>query len=120
MYFAIRESAIAAAQIEDAIKSGSWDSASAFGEYMKEADRGQQVIQDLIDFFWEFPLAFQRMAHKTHREDIIDCFAGSRIYGDEPPAAINKIRTALCQLRQRKFPKTTRREAVGPGNSAGH
>lgn len=59
---------------------------------------GQQVIQDLIDFFWDYPLAFQMMAHKTHAEDIADCFAG-RVYSETASAAIKAMREVLRKKR---------------------
>ena len=43
--------------------------------------QGQDVIQQLIDSFWDFPLAFLYFVHFQYQEEMIDLFAG-RIYGE--------------------------------------
>jgi FADH2-dependent halogenase len=52
-----------------------------FAEYESLVDAGQDVIQDLVDCFWDFPLAFQGLVHRSHSDDMTDLFAG-RLYGD--------------------------------------
>ena len=52
-----------------------------FAEYESLVDTGQDVVQDLVDFFWDFPLAFQMLLHRSHPEFMIDLFAG-RLYGE--------------------------------------
>jgi hypothetical protein len=59
--------------------TANWD--RPFLQYQTYADRGQDIIQTMLDCFWEYPLPFQRFAHMTHQEEIVDMFAG-RIYGD--------------------------------------
>jgi len=66
-----------------------------FLEYQALVERGQNVIQDMIDVFWNKPFAFAFVAHQTHREDLIDIFAG-RIYGENKGlGAIRKIKATL-------------------------
>jgi FADH2-dependent halogenase len=52
-----------------------------FAAYQAMSEQGQDILQDLIDCFWDFPLAFQYMVNHRYKEDMIDCFAG-RLYGD--------------------------------------
>lgn len=97
LFFATREAKTASTYIAEALKSESWSLPNTFHAYAEQVDRSQQVIQDLVDFFWDYPLAFQMMAHKTHCEDIADCFAG-RVDADVPNA-IREIRETLNRKR---------------------
>jgi FADH2-dependent halogenase len=78
VFFAMQEAKMAAAAVQASFAG----EAGAFSAFEEKADRGQRVVQNLIDCFWDYPLAFQRMAHQTHTDDIIDCFAG-RLYAAE-------------------------------------
>ena len=53
-----------------------------FLDYQKRAERGQDIIQDLVDVFWDHPLPFVMLVHHRHREGMIDMFAG-RIFNDD-------------------------------------
>lgn len=101
LYFASREAKFAATHISQAIAAGTTAESDAFLHYQQQVEQGQNVIQDLIDFFWDYPLAFQLMAHKTHAEDIADCFAG-RVYTDTPSDAIKTIRSVLQKSGSRR------------------
>jgi ABC-type nitrate/sulfonate/bicarbonate transport system ATPase subunit len=57
-----------------------------FAEYEAFVESGQDVIQDLVDCFWDFPLAFQMLVHRSHQEEMIDLFAG-RVYGESMAAS---------------------------------
>lgn len=81
VFFAMHEAKMAAEAIHASFGHDP-GAADAFSAYEEKADRGQRVVQNLIDCFWDYPLAFQRMAHQTHVEDIIDCFAG-RLYAED-------------------------------------
>jgi hypothetical protein len=73
-----------------------------FANYEQQAERGKQVIQDMIDCFWEYPLIFQRMADQTHCDEIIDCFAG-RLYQDDDHLsdAVQTLRRLRSKQRDR-------------------
>jgi FADH2-dependent halogenase len=101
LFFASRESKLAATEISQTLASGTTAQPDAFLNYQQQVEQGQNVIQDLIDFFWDYPLAFQLMAHRTHVEDIADCFAG-RVYTDTPSDAITTIRSILQKSRSGK------------------
>jgi flavin-dependent dehydrogenase len=82
VYLAMKEAAFAADAIVAYLDGATRPLDHPFAAYERLAARGQRIVQDLIDCFWEFPLAFQRMAHQTHQDDITDCFAG-RIYEED-------------------------------------
>ena len=81
LLFASKEAEFSANAISRYLAGEGRDAENPFAEYERYADRGQDIIQTMLDCFWEFPLPFQRFAHMTHREEIIDLFAG-RIYGE--------------------------------------
>jgi 1H-pyrrole-2-carbonyl-[peptidyl-carrier protein] brominase len=55
-------------------------------------EAGLNRLQDLIDGFWERPLGFAHLVHRTtHRPGMIDLFAG-RIYGRETSPALEQLR----------------------------
>jgi FADH2-dependent halogenase len=61
-------------------------------EFERRADASQSVVQDLLDAFWNQPLAFGYLIERKYRDDIIDIFAG-RIYDlDEPSPGLQALR----------------------------
>ena len=56
--------------------------ANPFREYMIAAEKGIDVLEDMIDTFWENPLAFAVMVHNLYREPMIDVFSGRIYEGD--------------------------------------
>jgi flavin-dependent dehydrogenase len=81
LLFATKEAEFAAVAVKDYLDGITADWDRPFLQYQTYADRGQDIIQTMLDCFWEYPLPFQRFAHMTHQEEIVDMFAG-RIYGD--------------------------------------
>lgn len=79
VYFATKESSYAARAIKSYLHEGDRD---AFAAYQATVEAGQDVIQDLLDCFWEHPVPFLMFAHFAHAEEMIDLFAG-RIYGPQ-------------------------------------
>ena len=100
VYFSVKEAQMAAQAIERSLKHPQAQTTNPFAEYQKNAERGQDVIQDLLDCFWLRPLAFMIFVHYQYREGFIDLFAG-RIYdkdvADNP--AIKAIRQQLVSCR---------------------
>ncbi len=82
LLFATKEAQFASEAIEAVIAGKRSDDANPFAEYESYVDQGQDIIQSMLDCFWEFPLIFGRFAHMTHQEEIVDLFAG-RIYGQK-------------------------------------
>ena len=81
LYFAMKESEFASQAVVDYFAGKNREAQNPFAEYEAMVDQGQNVVQDLVDCFWDFPLAFVIFVHQRYTADIIDCFAG-RIYGD--------------------------------------
>jgi hypothetical protein len=82
VHFGFKEAQFAAQAIQQYIGGESRNRDNPFAAYQALAEQGQDVIQDLIDCFWEFPLAFLFLVEYQYRSDIIDIFAG-RIYGEQ-------------------------------------
>lgn len=53
-----------------------------FRAYEERSERGQDVVQDLVDVFWDRPLPFTVLMHHRHRDGMIDLFAG-RMFSDD-------------------------------------
>jgi FADH2-dependent halogenase len=102
VFFAMKEASFAASAIWDYFDGKTRGLQNPFADYQQHVERGQQVIQDMIDCFWDFPLVFGRMASQTHRDEIVDCFAG-RLYqnDDDQPDAIRTMRRLLAKQRDR-------------------
>jgi flavin-dependent dehydrogenase len=90
LYLTIREASFAADAIADYFAGAGRDEANPFADHQSLCEGGMDVIQDLMDAFWDQPLAFAILAHRQHVEGIIDIFAG-RIYMDKPSAALDEI-----------------------------
>lgn len=80
LHFAVMEGRMAANAIAEHLNRP--HCLEPFNHYQNRAASGQNVIQTLIDAFWNHPLAFGFLAHMRHREELIDLFAG-RVYLDE-------------------------------------
>jgi flavin-dependent dehydrogenase len=103
VFFSANEAKMAATAIRDVLARSAERDADPFAEYEATCDFGQQVIQDVIDFFWEYPLAFQMMAHKSHTDQITDCFAGRVYPAHQPSEAVLTMRRMLNRLRSQEL-----------------
>ncbi len=74
------------------------DLENPYAEFERWSEQGQDVIQDLIDCFWEQPLAFAYIVHSKYPQDIIDLFAG-RIYMEDESPGLKGIRKVLAVSR---------------------
>lgn len=50
-------------------------------DYAQAVDSAQKVVEYVIRTFWDYPLAFLKLAHFSHRDDIAELFSG-RLYTD--------------------------------------
>ena len=69
-------------------------------EHMVHCDQGTDIFEDMIDTFWENPLAFSVLVHRRCREEMIDIFAG-RMYAEDgqPSDAVLRLRKLLSRER---------------------
>jgi FADH2-dependent halogenase len=95
--FALKEAKFAARAIGQYLSGDTSPDAHPFAEYQAIAEDGQDIIQDLVDVFWEQPLPFVALVHYKHPEGMIDLFAG-RIYREEARDA-----RAMLALRRCKY-----------------
>ncbi len=82
VYFGIKEGEFSAKAIKAYLDGETRGLANPFADYQRQSEVGQDVIQALIDAFWNEPLAFAFFAHSRYKDDFVDMFAG-RIYTDE-------------------------------------
>lgn len=69
-------------------------------EHVSRCEHGLDIVEDLIDTFWENPIAFSVLAHLKCREDMIDIFAG-RLYPEDnqPSPTVHRLRKLLQRDR---------------------
>lgn len=100
LYFSIKEAEHAAAATAAYLEGAGRDDQNPFLAYERSCNAGMDVVQELIDAFWNEPLAFAVMVHNRYREDCIDMFAG-RVYMAEPSPGL----LAFRQLNGRMTPQ---------------
>ena len=81
VFLAMKEGEFAAESIVKYLGEEGGTNGNPFADYVAVTTEGQDAIRDVIDTFWEYPLAFTRMASGHAQDDITDLFAG-RVYGD--------------------------------------
>ncbi len=81
--FAVNEGRLAADEIAAFLRGERAGTRNPFEEYQNKTKRAQDIIQDLVDVFWDHPLPFAMLVHHPrHREGMIDLFAG-RIFSED-------------------------------------
>lgn len=63
--------------------------------YMKVTSDAQDVIQDLLTYFWVHPWGFANMVHQRYAEEFLEIFAG-RIYEAEAGEGLSRMRMDLA------------------------
>lgn len=81
VYLGMKEADLAAVAINQSLQDQTRES-EAFAAFKDTSDRTQQIVQDIINTFWQFPLAFLKLAHFSHKNELAELFAG-RFYSDE-------------------------------------
>jgi flavin-dependent dehydrogenase len=79
---ALREAQFAAPVIRSYLEGANRDKANPFADYQLFGEKGIDILEDVLDCFWENPLAFALFVHQRYTEYMTDMFAG-RIYGHE-------------------------------------
>lgn len=104
LYVAIQESKVAVNAAVDYIDAGgvtAGNGKNPFGDYMIEVEKGIDVLEDMIDTFWENPLAFAHMVHSLYREPMLDVFSG-RIYEHSLHKGRDEAMVAFRKLLKRE------------------
>lgn len=98
LYVTMKEAQFAAGAVQDYLAGKNRDAANPFAAYQRAMEQGIDVLEDVLDAFWEHPLAFALLVHSRHTEDLIDVFAG-RIYDNQPSAGVLAFRKMLDRER---------------------
>lgn len=94
MHFTLHEGRDAAAEIIADIENPS-DAENPFLEHQQRCDAAQDVIQTMLDAFWDYPLAFSLyLKAKKYREGFIDIFAG-RVYEGQAHEGVAALKALL-------------------------
>lgn len=64
-------------------------------QYMQVTSAAQQVIEDMLAYFWDHPWGFANMAHVRHKDEFLELFAG-RIYEIQAGEGLTKMRASLA------------------------
>ena len=99
LHFAIHEGEKAADAIARHFASGKPMCNSTFNDYQRVCNIGMDAIQELIDAFWNNPIAFAYCVHHRHTEDFIDLFAG-RVYSEVPSAGLIAMKKINEKFRE--------------------
>ncbi len=107
MHFATVEARFAADAIADYLQGKTADLDNPFQAYQEHAEKGQNVIQDMLDAFWDYPLAFYLyIKDKRYRDDFIDMFAG-RVYDSDASEGLKALRGLLARGRMKSMDAAT-------------
>jgi len=100
---AMREAQFAAPVIRAYLEGAGRDEANPFARHQLFCEQGIDILEDVLDSFWEHPLAFAWSVHARHTEYMTDMFAG-RIYGHErqPSPALVDFRKLLGREGERE------------------
>jgi len=72
VHFALKEGLLATKEIEAYLDNPEYD----FTDYVDMVENAHNLVRLSIDTFWHYPLAFLRLAHFTHVNDIAYIFSG--------------------------------------------
>ena len=99
----VREAQLAAPVVRAWLEGKGRDRKNPLAGHQLFCEKGIDVLEDMLDTFWEHPFAFSVCVHDRHRDLMSDAFAG-RVYEDEnqPSVAINDFRRLLGREGQRE------------------
>lgn len=97
----MREAQFAAPLVKAYLEGANRDKANPFADHQLAAEKGADVLEDMIDLFWEQPFKFAIMVHLRYPDLITDMFAG-RIYERQPSPGIISIRNLLKRHDERE------------------
>jgi 1H-pyrrole-2-carbonyl-[peptidyl-carrier protein] brominase len=98
LFATLKEAALAAPVVKAYLDGSGRDQANPFAEYQLYCEKGLDVFEDVIDTFWEQPLAFAFSVHRRYTENLIDVFAG-RVHERQPSQAVVAVRKLLKRER---------------------
>ena len=99
----MREGQFAAPIIRGYLEGANRDKPNPFADHQLFCETGIDVLEDVLDSFWEHPLSFAHCVYSRYTEYMTDMFAG-RIYGHErqPTPALHSFRKLLKREGERE------------------
>ncbi|HEX2256944.1 MAG TPA: NAD(P)/FAD-dependent oxidoreductase [Afifellaceae bacterium] len=91
------EAKAAADAVKDYLNGVGRDDPAPFAHYEREREGGIDIVEDMMDAFWEHPLGFAAVV-RAHTDEMTDIFAG-RLWERQPNVAIDKLRRMLERER---------------------
>lgn len=98
LYVTMKEAQYAAPLIKAYLEGAGRDDSHPFADYQLHIEKGIDILEDMMDTFWEYPIAFATFMHVRHFEPMIDIFAG-RLYERQPSVALLAMRKLLQRER---------------------
>jgi flavin-dependent dehydrogenase len=100
---AVREARLAAPVVRAWLEGKGREQSNPFSGHQLFCEKGLDVLEDMLDTFWEHPFAFSVCVHDRYRDLLTDVFAG-RVYEHEnqPTVAINDFRRLLGREGERE------------------
>jgi flavin-dependent dehydrogenase len=99
LYVSVKEACDAADAVARYLAGAGRDEANPFAALQLRIEQGIDILEDMMDTFWEFPLAFAQMVHRSHPEETLDIFAG-RLFERQPSACVAAMRGLLKRERR--------------------
>jgi flavin-dependent dehydrogenase len=101
LYAALKEAGLAADAAAAYLQGKGRGSPDPFRDHMLEVESALDILEDVLDTFWENPLGFAVLVHKGFRESLIDVFAG-RIFSGMPHRGRDEALAAFRRLLKRE------------------
>jgi flavin-dependent dehydrogenase len=101
LYIAMKEAGLAADAAAGYLEGKGRDSADPFRDYVLHVETAIDILEDVLDTFWENPLGFAVLVHKGFREPVIDVFAG-RIFNGMPHRGRDEALAGFRRLLKRE------------------
>jgi len=90
----LREAQILAPAVKAYLGGANRDQPNPFAELQLCCEKAIDIFEDVLDGFWEHPMAFSYYVHARYRDDLTDTFAG-RVYERQPSPAVRTLRRLL-------------------------
>ncbi|HLY24640.1 MAG TPA: tryptophan 7-halogenase [bacterium] len=98
---AMREAEFIAPLVRAYLGNARTDNGNPFAGYQLSSERGIDVLEDMIDLFWEQPFTFAACVHRRYTDLLTDVFAG-RLYEHQPSAGTLAFRKLLNRTEERE------------------
>jgi flavin-dependent dehydrogenase len=98
LYISMKEAYYLAPVVKDYLDGKNRDDANPFRDWSIFAEKAIDVLEDVLDCFWEQPFAFAQFVHARYRPLMMDVFAG-RVFERQPSLAVDAFRRLLKRDR---------------------